>query len=451
VESGTERSVTTAARAAPAADPWLERESALVALARSGGPLRAAIALAAARLVEVRAPEKLGYARLADYARERLGQAGRTVYEWAQVGAALARAPRLAQALASGEAPWTKARALARLASVDEIEAWLPLAAKHTAASLDREVRRIAHCAESLCDDDHEPREPVALAVTPRVRGKWHYAQSLGRQTAGFHASPAVVAEMIAAEVLSALETDESFRAGDPEDARLALRAEAGAQEWTGAAESQADPAQWLASDDGARSTDRAALERLADGLDTADAHELDRRLRDWIGREQRLDAEIGARLSPLARRHAYRALGFPSLDAYARERLGLDPAKARALLRLERTVANAPELGRAYRSGTLSWGRGARARARDPGRLARPLRRRVGRPRGGGHRAPAPRRRGACPPRLRGRPRAVVAHGRPPGATGHRKRPAGNRRTRGERCGRRGGGGRGRSGNRRI
>ncbi len=336
-------------------DALADLESGLASLARSGGPLRAAIALAAARLVEIRAPEALGYARLSDYARERLGQAGRTVYEWAQVGAALARAPRLARTLANGELSWTKVRALARLGSADEIEAWLPLAAKHTAASLDREVRRVAHCVESVADEDHEPREPIALVCTPRVRGKWHYAVSLARQTAGFNASPAACAEMIAAEVLSALEPDESFRTGDPEDARQALRAEAEDPESSGAPDPAPDPvdARAPASDLGPGSQ---ALERLTRGLDAADARELDRRLRDWISREQRLDAEIGARLAVIARRHLYRALGHASLDAYARERLGIDPAKARALLRVERAAVQAPELAAAYRSGALSW-----------------------------------------------------------------------------------------------
>ncbi len=368
MEAGVESAIAIVDRcsAAPTRDPWPDLESALVALAQSGGPLRAAIALAAARLVEIRAPEALGYARLADYARERLGQAGRTVYECAQVGAALRRAPRLARALADGELVWTKVRALARLASAEEVEAWLPLTAQHTAASLDREVRRVAHCAESLADDDHEPREPIALAVTPRVRGKWHYALSLARNTLAFHASPAVCAEMIAAEVLSALETDESFRPGDPEDARQALRTEAQDLEPGGAP----DPAH-ARPPAGEPGPGSEALERLADGLDDADARELDRRLREWVAREQRLDAEIGARLAVIARRQLYRALGHASLDAYARERLGIDPAKARALLRVERAAAHAPELAAAYKSGALSW---VAAHALVPVILADPL-----------------------------------------------------------------------------
>ena len=47
---------------------------------------------------------------------------------------------------------------------------------------------------------------------------------------------------------------------------------------------------------------------------------------------------------------------GFPSAAAYSRERLGLSPRKASALIALERKTWDAPALATAYREGTLSW-----------------------------------------------------------------------------------------------
>ena len=44
------------------------------------------------------------------------------------------------------------------------------------------------------------------------------------------------------------------------------------------------------------------------------------------------------------------------SAAAYARERLGISPRKARALVALERKSAEAPALAAAYREGELSW-----------------------------------------------------------------------------------------------
>jgi hypothetical protein len=49
-------------------------------------------------------------------------------------------------------------------------------------------------------------------------------------------------------------------------------------------------------------------------------------------------------------------AFGFRSLDAYARERLGMSPRKARALLRVERACVRSPALAAAWRAGRVSW-----------------------------------------------------------------------------------------------
>jgi hypothetical protein len=50
-----------------------------------------------------------------------------------------------------------------------------------------------------------------------------------------------------------------------------------------------------------------------------------------------------------------HRALGYSTREAYARERLGMDPTTARALVRLERAAASSEPFARAYRSGSLS------------------------------------------------------------------------------------------------
>jgi len=55
-------------------------------------------------------------------------------------------------------------------------------------------------------------------------------------------------------------------------------------------------------------------------------------------------------------RARSYRFHGFANLAGFARERLGTSPRKAQALLRLERTCEDSPELRAAFRSGRLSW-----------------------------------------------------------------------------------------------
>jgi hypothetical protein len=94
----------------------------------------------------------------------------------------------------------------------------------------------------------------------------------------------------------------------------------------------------------------------LLEGLEDKDAFELDERMRRALSMEQRLDARIGALLAPLWGRFWHRALGYPSREAYARERLGMDPTRARALVRLERAALSSAPFARAYRTGGLSW-----------------------------------------------------------------------------------------------
>jgi hypothetical protein len=92
----------------------------------------------------------------------------------------------------------------------------------------------------------------------------------------------------------------------------------------------------------------------LVEGLDSADVFEIDARLRRAVVLEQRLEAELGPLLSRVAAQRLYRVRGFPSLERYAAERLGIGPRKCWALLRIERLGRRAPALLRAYRDAGL-------------------------------------------------------------------------------------------------
>jgi hypothetical protein len=98
------------------------------------------------------------------------------------------------------------------------------------------------------------------------------------------------------------------------------------------------------------------SIASLAEGLDQADAFELDRRLRVVVRLEQTLDAAI-APLLRVVNSAEYEWRGdYCTLSTYASEQLGMSPSKARALLRLERAADLCPALRDAYRSGRLSW-----------------------------------------------------------------------------------------------
>ena len=94
-----------------------------------------------------------------------------------------------------------------------------------------------------------------------------------------------------------------------------------------------------------------AFLAPLVAGLESADAVELDARLRRALRIEQRLLAEMGPLLLEVARSRSYRVRGCSNLAAFARDQLGMSPRKAQALLRLERACAVSPELREAFRT----------------------------------------------------------------------------------------------------
>lgn len=76
-------------------------------LGRRRAEVRLALARIAERLVATRAWERLGFARLADYARERAGVSARQLQDLARTSARLRDLPRLEAALGSGRLGWS--------------------------------------------------------------------------------------------------------------------------------------------------------------------------------------------------------------------------------------------------------------------------------------------------------------------------------------------------------
>jgi hypothetical protein len=374
-------------------------DARLVALARSHAPLRRVLAAIAGRLVSIRAWERLGFARLRDYAVERAGLSARQVQDLARMDAAFAELPRCEAAFLAGSLSWTKARLIARVATREDEAHWLAAARRMTARELAREVRTVDGLAAGLgaaTDEDgalEERRETVFLRCAPGVRAKLSRVRLLVKRVTGESLPTWACMEAVAAEVLSAIPLDgravdgipplrlsgpaaeapwPSTRSGlsrarakrtrrkagvvsilpdESADSRDATREPADARD---ASRESADP----------RDAPRGALERalppflrkLVRGLDGADPFDLDARLRRGMKLEQAFEAQMAPLLLGVASGRRYRALGFPNMDDYVRERLGMSPRKAQALLRLERTCAACPELGAAFRAGALSW-----------------------------------------------------------------------------------------------
>ncbi len=345
-------------------------EARLAELARSGAPLRRVLAALAGRVVATHAWDRLGYVRLRDYAVEQLGLSARQVQDLAHVDRELGRLPRIDAAFIAGRITWTKARLLCRVATPEDEQLWLDLALGRTARALAREVRAVD--ARSLeaggvleTDEDgvtEELRETVWLSVTPRVRARWSRARLLARRVAGEALSQAAVAEVIAAEVMSAIGVDGDPRLTTP----LHFQQAAYGCAVHGSARENRSPGPRENRSSGPADANGCAphgppqlpafLIPLVEGLESADAVELDARLRRVLRIEQRWLAEIAPLLLEVARARSYRFHGCSSLAVFARERLGMSPRKAHALLRLERACARSPELRAAFSSGRLSW-----------------------------------------------------------------------------------------------
>jgi hypothetical protein len=277
------------------------------------------------------------------------GLSARELYELAHVDALLAKLPAIDAALTEGRLGWTKARRLCRVATPEDEGRWLAAAATLSAAELAQQVRAIdvgaleAGGAEVSDDDAEAEREVLRIRVPRRVKTRWGDVKRTVRRVAGEWLPNETCVELVAAEVLSAIRLEVDPEALPP----LARRVR------SAAADPEPVPAPLPALP--APPPPSPFVGALVAGLERADPRELDRRLCRAAALERRLLARIGPLLLALADVRGPSQLGYRSLDAYARERLGTSPRKARALLRLERACALSPALREAWRAGALT------------------------------------------------------------------------------------------------
>jgi hypothetical protein len=353
---------------------WLWRdECALVLdrylrrLARQEALCRWVLGRIGAAFLRRRAHHRLGFARLGDYTRERLGISGRELQTIAHVVTAMERLPKIRAAFERGEVSWAQARILVDVATIDTEEEWLSRAAGRTVRAL------AALCKAEGCGaaggDDHdedardsierEPRARFRVSCPRRASSRWRRAVELARRMSGDELSAWQAAEAIAAEGLSAKQFDverldvspiEQPAPRDPRDRddRDELLVAIPALDWT--AVSEAIP---------------ELVEALAEDVDDADAFALDDRMRRVLRSIARVDWQLGRLLRLFLDMRLHELAGFRSAGEYARDRLGMSARKARALVHLERKSLREPALADAYRGGRDLVGARARDRSR--------------------------------------------------------------------------------------
>lgn len=375
-------------------DAGLALDRELAVLAGVDAHTRRVQAQLTRRLMDSRAWMMLGFVRLSDYARERLGISPRSLEDDAHVMRALDETPQLRKAFQSGIVNWTQVRILARVATAHNERRLIERALRVPTRELESFVRDFARDDESSREDDnsrqavktggghpissshgndasepgeHDPQIRWCIPVSRSGRRLWRVACEYASRSAGSPLAPAAVLELIAAEAVSGATRELSGPSGQSapsmEDERnrllelqrsnddrgrqslLAFLAEVGVAEgfcWLAPAARDAGPA--------------SILDRLLDDLDHADAFELDRRLRAIRLVMHRIDSQMAALLRIGVDRRLFRELGFATVKLYVESRLGCSPRKVWSLLAIEREISRCcPQLRDAWREDRIS------------------------------------------------------------------------------------------------
>lgn len=333
----------------------------LQAACRAEAEARLALGMHARLLLRRQSYRRLGFVRLGDYARERLGMSARAIEEAAFVATRLTNLPRIAGVFLGGGLSWTQVRLLVSVATVATEAAWVRVARSRSIGVLSATVA--AHRSPNrdatapAFDDDLVDGEPVALLrieCPGRIRSLWRRACELASRVAGeplsaWRAAEAIAAEGIAARPMGSSIADRVMAAL----LRLAQRPPRGDRESveTSVVELDARPA---SSDNEAVAADTARP--LTSLPETSNPRVIDAHLVATVQTLRTVEPRIGRLLRVLVDHHLYRMLGFRSLDAYVRERLGLSTRKVWALVRIERAIRRAAPFAKAYEEGRLSW-----------------------------------------------------------------------------------------------
>ncbi|MGH7806381.1 MAG: hypothetical protein ACREQJ_18680, partial [Candidatus Binatia bacterium] len=168
---------------------------------------------AAARFLAIRGNDGLGFPRLGDFSRERLGISGRELQSFASVATRLEALPLLASAFARGEVSWSQARLLCAVAAAASESAWLARARGLTVRELVAAIRaerggkvggELADVLEDESDAiEGERSERFSIRCPGRVTLLWRRAVELARRMLGSQAPVWQAAEAIAAEASS--------------------------------------------------------------------------------------------------------------------------------------------------------------------------------------------------------------------------------------------------------
>jgi hypothetical protein len=345
---------------------------------RSEAASRHELGTVARELLRGRGYRRLGFVRLSDYARERLGVSARTLHAAAWVATRLEALPIVAAAFDRSELSWAQVRAVCAVARSEDQEQWLARARASTVEAFERIARAVHPNAAGAADPDHddgtidgEPAMRLRIACPARVRALWRRALELASRIAGEPLAAWRAAEILAAEAFSGRPAGVSFvdRAvlACLRLARRARRCDSAPDAYRTVTDSAArslamDVASAHCPEPGTVAPALAPAASESQRSDTeppraaSDPFALDARLVAVMRAIRTSEPRIGRLLRIVVDQHLYRAHGFTSLADYVRERLAISVRKAWALLEVERSTRRANDFARAYDERAISW-----------------------------------------------------------------------------------------------
>ena len=316
-------------------------DSLLTRVARGRGALQVAIGEGLAALAE--GELRLGYSGIGDYARERLGMAGRTAQDAARLARELRTRPLLRAAVRRGEVSAREARTVLPLARGEAEEQWVARARGETVRALETAVRAAVPEAEK----DEEEWERLCVPLSPEARAKLDQAMALAGKLLGPTAPAWQRLEALCQEYLGA----HPVETGGEESG--------GVLHWPAA--------QWLESAKEAleEETRRWAFLEPVDPVEApataaangdVDPRRLDDELRRLRAMDDRWDELVGHLGMLLLTLGLWREMQFASFSQYCAERLGMAARTVEQRAWLERRLYALPELREAMREGRVSY-----------------------------------------------------------------------------------------------
>ena len=342
---------STAARSRTRGQPvvasqLLAIDSVLRRLAAARSRLLPASALAANEIVAGKAWFLYGYARAADFARERWGRTGRWLQDRAALGERFRCFPALARAVTGedGEPPLGSVAALlvGRVATGENLDHWIARARQLTVRALRAEVSR-AHATPEEPDS-----VPVGVHMPGPIRVAFEETLELHRAVVGSQSSVAEFIEALIADGslgFTAEPTGAPIGSSPPFSLRC-MRIEA-----RDLRPLFASPAFRSALDCLAR-VERWAGADPANGVESWAHHE--RVIRELLRLEDEIETRIGELLSELDEHRAWRSFNCEGVSAYGETYLGLSHTTAWRRASIVRRLRGLTEVRSAYLEGAI-------------------------------------------------------------------------------------------------